>query len=249
VIDAGYDVASLSRDLDLMTILTFSYHGAWDEKTGHGAPAYYRPGDDNLFFNVNSSIQYWLDQGAPRDKMLLSFPLYGPEFELKNPDDNGLDAPTTDNYEEMKYFQICHQIQNGGWTVVRDPQGRMGPYAYKGGRWVSFDDDQSTLMKLKYLKDLGLRGAMVWALDMDDFSNRCSCESFHMTKIINRALHRLEEADPGCPLLGTKPETGKGWLRRCPNNAPFLPNDAFGYVPSDAFGYVPSDAFGYVPCS
>ncbi|CAG0909808.1 unnamed protein product, partial [Cyprideis torosa] len=105
VIDAGYDVASLSRDLDLMTILTFSYQGAWDEKTGHGAPAYYRPGDDNLFFNVNSSIQYWLDQGAPRDKMLLSFPLYGPEFELKNPDDNGLDAPTTDNYEEMKYFQ------------------------------------------------------------------------------------------------------------------------------------------------
>jgi chitinase len=28
----------------------------------------------------------------------------------------------------------------GGWTVVKDPEGRMGPYAYKDRQWVGYDD-------------------------------------------------------------------------------------------------------------
>jgi hypothetical protein len=28
-------------------------------------------------------------------------------------------------------FQICEKVTKDGWTVVRDPENRMGPYAYK----------------------------------------------------------------------------------------------------------------------
>ena len=31
----------------------------------------------------------------------------------------------------MAYYEICHFVKSMGWTVVRDPEARMGPYAFK----------------------------------------------------------------------------------------------------------------------
>lgn len=38
----------------------------------------------------------------------------------------------------------------------------MGPYAYKGDQWVSFDDNHMIRHKSEYVKALGLGGAMIW---------------------------------------------------------------------------------------
>lgn len=38
------------------------------------------------------------------------------------------------------FLQICHAIKSRGYAPVRDPEGRIGPYAYKGNQWVSYDD-------------------------------------------------------------------------------------------------------------
>lgn len=54
VIDAGYDVPVLARYLDWIAVMTYDYHGQWDKKTGHVAPLYYHPEDDNTYFNAVS---------------------------------------------------------------------------------------------------------------------------------------------------------------------------------------------------
>lgn len=54
----------------------------------------------------------------------------------------------------------------------------MGPYAYKGNQWVSFDDVEIIKKKVNFIKSLNLAGGMVWALDLDDFKNRYVLESF-----------------------------------------------------------------------
>lgn len=41
----------------------------------------------------------------------------------------------------LQLFQICERIRVRGWKVVKDPGGRIGPYATLGDQWVSFDDD------------------------------------------------------------------------------------------------------------
>ena len=56
-----------------------------------------------------------------------------------------------------------------GWRVVHDPAGTMGPYAYKEDQWVSFDDVSMIRHKAQYVKNMQLGGAMIWALDLDDF--------------------------------------------------------------------------------
>ena len=55
----GYDVPSLSRDLDFINVMTYDYHGHWDSKTGHVAPLYYHPRDDFYYFNaVSIALKY-----------------------------------------------------------------------------------------------------------------------------------------------------------------------------------------------
>lgn len=58
VIDAGYDVPSIARDLDWIAVMTYDYHGHWDKKTGHVAPLYYYPGDSFDYFNTVSFNHY-----------------------------------------------------------------------------------------------------------------------------------------------------------------------------------------------
>lgn len=53
--------------------------------------------------------------------------------------------------------------------MVQDPLGTMGPYAYKGNQWVSFDDQDMIRFKSEFVVRNDLGGAMIWALDLDDF--------------------------------------------------------------------------------
>merc|ERR1719410_44145 len=64
-------------------------------------------------------------------------------------------------------------VKNKGYEVVKDPEGRMGPYAFKGRQWVGYDDVAMIKYKSEYIRKMGFAGGMVWALDLDDFKNRC----------------------------------------------------------------------------
>ena len=110
-------------------------------------------------------------------RLVLGMPLYGQSFTLENPAENGLNSPAeggnSGEYTRARgflaYYEICDKINNEDWKVVHDPSGSMGPYAYKGDQWVSFDDVNMIRHKSLYVKNMKLGGAMIWALDLDDF--------------------------------------------------------------------------------
>ncbi|XP_066157317.1 probable chitinase 10 [Euwallacea fornicatus] len=182
VIDAGYDVPVLGEYLDWVAVMTYDFHGQWDKQTGHVAPLFYHPKDEVTWFNSNFSIHYWISEGVPRRKIVMGMPLYGQAFRLENATENGLNAPAPGPGEAgeytraagfLAYYEICDKIQNKGWKVVQDPKRRMGPYAYQGNQWVSFDDKEMIRIKSEYIRRMDLGGGMIWALDLDDFKNRC----------------------------------------------------------------------------
>nr|XP_023029162.1 probable chitinase 10 isoform X1 [Leptinotarsa decemlineata] len=201
VIDAGYDVPVLAKNLDWIAVMTYDFHGQWDKKTGHVAPLYYHPQDEVTFFNANFSINYWISQGTPRRKIVMGMPLYGQSFRLEKESENGLyaNAPGPGEAGEytraagfLSYYEICDNIKNKGWTVVQDPLGAIGPYAYKGNQWVSFDDKEMIRKKSEYIRKMDIGGGMIWALDLDDFKNRCGEGRHPLLTIIRNVL-----ADPG----------------------------------------------------
>ena len=44
-----------------------------------------------------------------------------------------------------------------------------------GTQWVGYDDKESIHLKCNYIKNMKLGGAMIWALDYDDFTGMISC--------------------------------------------------------------------------
>ena len=82
VIDAGYDVPAMSQYMDYVSIMTYDYHGQWDKKTGHVAPMYDHFANSDETFNVNYTINYWIEQGLDRKKTILGMPMYGQSFTL-----------------------------------------------------------------------------------------------------------------------------------------------------------------------
>ncbi|XP_069897885.1 chitinase-3-like protein 1 isoform X2 [Dipodomys merriami] len=82
---------------------------------------------------------------------------------------------------------ICDFLR--GATVHRI-LGQQVPYATKGNQWVGYDDTESIKSKVQYLKNRQLAGAMVWALDLDDFRGSFCGQNlrFPLTNAIKDAL-------------------------------------------------------------
>lgn len=45
---------------------------------------------------------------------------------------------------------------------------------FRNDMWVGYDDDISLSLKAAYAQQLGLGGVMIWSIDTDDFTGRCS---------------------------------------------------------------------------
>lgn len=85
---------------------------------------------------------------------------------------------------------------------MQDPEGAIGPYAYKSNQWTSYDDVAIIRRKSELVKTMGIGGAMIWALDLDDFHGRCGCERYPLLRTINRVLRNYPVPDPNCNFGG-----------------------------------------------
>lgn len=83
-IEAGYDVDIICEYFDFINVMTYDYHGAWDEVTGHNAPLYGRKGEieKQKDWNINASMHIWIEKGCPREKLNLGMAAYGRTFSM-----------------------------------------------------------------------------------------------------------------------------------------------------------------------
>lgn len=62
--------------------MSYDYHGHWEGQTGHVAPLYHCSAHEDRYLNVESTLKYWIEQGAPTEKLILGIPAYGQSFTL-----------------------------------------------------------------------------------------------------------------------------------------------------------------------
>ncbi|XP_067387545.1 acidic mammalian chitinase-like [Emydura macquarii macquarii] len=177
-IDAGYEIAQIGGLLDFINVMTYDFHGGWDPVTGHNSPLYEGSADygDYKYFNCKYAMEYWNDNGVPAEKLLMGFPTYGRSFTLTS-SNTGVGAPAsgagsagpyTREAGIQAYYEICTFLNT---AEVRWIDDQKVPYAVKGNEWVGYDDKCSYKHKVKYLKEKNFGGAMVWAIDLDDFQS------------------------------------------------------------------------------
>ncbi|KAI7815495.1 chitinase-like protein [Rhyzopertha dominica] len=211
-----YDPRNLSPHLDFINLLAFDYYNPKrnPKEADYPAPLYPlidRKPDEN----GDALVRYWLDNGAPNNKLILGIPTFGrawkmtedssisgvPPFEVDGPADAG---PYTRDAGLLSYPEVCaktanpNNLKTGSGSHLRkvgDPSRRYGTYAFRlpdeneeGGVWVGYEDPDTAGNKAGYVRAKGLGGIAVDDLTLDDFRGLCNGDKY---PILRAAKFRL----------------------------------------------------------
>ncbi|NXF36975.1 CHIA chitinase, partial [Nyctibius bracteatus] len=222
-IQSGYQIAELGKYLDYIHVMTYDFYSSGDGHTGENSPLY---GGSNSYLSVVSmfwdllpqksssclqilaqtltvvvflqdyAMNYWKNNGAPAEKLLVGFPTYGHNFNLQNPSDTAVGAPTsgpgpagpyTKQAGLLAYYEICTFLKSGATQAWDAPQDV--PYAYKSSEWVGYDNIKSYNIKVDWLKKNNFGGAMVWTIDLDDFTGTfCNQGKYPLITTLKKGL-------------------------------------------------------------
>ncbi|CAG2113649.1 unnamed protein product [Medioppia subpectinata] len=223
-IDAAYNVPELNKLLDWGNLMTYDYHGGFDDYIGHNAPLYSRPdetpelekklGQHYRDFNIEYTVAYYEKLGLSKDKMIMGVPFYGRAWSLKTPELHHLHDPVKGMSKPGKisnesgvfgYNEICTMNKASDWHEEEDYYYKA-PYAYTNEFFVGFDNERSIQCKVAYMKSLGLKGAMVWSLEFDDFKSHCGDgRQYPLLKKVHAMLNGDQRDDKDCPIGGLIP--------------------------------------------
>lgn len=229
VADTAYNIPEMSKYLDFISLMTYDLRGGWEKTTGFNAPLYKPSADPSNEYNVAFAVDYWLNKGVPKIKLVLGLATYGRSFKLQDKNNFGVGAPATGAGPQGKYvgedgflpfYDICErQIQRVGETY-RDEKAQT-PFFVQGDFWVGFDDQLSIYTKVHDLvikKQLG--GAMIWALDFDDFNNICGYGKYPLSKVMTDSLMASESGSSITPPSTHIPLSTVGTTTRSPYPPP-----------------------------
>ncbi|KAF0035476.1 hypothetical protein F2P81_013234 [Scophthalmus maximus] len=195
-IDAGYEIAEIAKELDFINVMTYDFHGTWEQFTGHNSPLFRGSEDfgELIYFNTDYAMKYWRDNGTPLQKLRMGFASYGRTFRLTSAN-TGVGAPASGPASAgpftreggfWSYYEICSFLKDSTIQWIDD---QKVPYATKNNEWVGFDTKESYEIKVEYLKSRQLGGAAVWTLDMDDFSGQfCEQGKYPLTSHLKHEL-------------------------------------------------------------
>ncbi|XP_035793649.1 chitotriosidase-1-like [Anopheles albimanus] len=196
----SYDIPRISKSFHFLNVMVYDMHGAWDSYCGINAPLFRGPADQTDVqrqLNVDASVRYWLEQGAPAEKLILGIPLYGRSFTLANAANSQVGAPVigggtpgpyTGEPGVMGYNEFCEKLGKETWDLRWSPE-QQAPYAVRNNQWLGYDDLRSIQLKVQYLLDQGLGGAMVWSLETDDFNGVCGGGHYPLMNEIRSLLN------------------------------------------------------------
>eukprot|EP00094_Tigriopus_californicus_P003120 TCALIF_03002-PA protein Name:"Similar to CHI3L1 Chitinase-3-like protein 1 (Pongo abelii)" AED:0.17 eAED:0.17 QI:0/0.33/0.28/0.85/0.66/0.71/7/0/490 len=177
-----YHLPEVSQVVDFLNIITYDYHGHWDNQTGHNAPLFAPEGS----LSFSDTLEALVDMDIPKDKIVLGFPTYGRSFTLSDSEAQEVGAATEGPGEggelssmpgTLTYYEICKILM------------------VQGNQWISFDDMSSMEAKAQVMNDNGLHNAFVWALGMDDFTGT-QCQDvmpFPLIRTLKNSLQPTEE--------------------------------------------------------
>jgi len=195
-IDVAYNISAMSKYLDMINLMTYDFHGGWEDRTGHNAPLYATAEDEALAgypLSVSWAVDYWLQGGASPSQVTLGLGTYGRGWTLKDRSQTGFNAPasgkskpgvSTQEAGYMSYYEVEDKIANGA-QVTYDTK-REGPYIVADGEWTGYDNQRSFCSKLEFAKSRNLAGSMIWALDLDDFAGRYGKGEYPLVTLAGR---------------------------------------------------------------
>lgn len=175
------EVPKFHGDLDFINLMTYDFTGPWTPFAGHHTNLYSstkRPGG----ISTKKVVNGYLDEGVPREKLVVGVAFYGHAWKDVEPADNGLFQKGTAMKGNFSFGSLVDKyIDKNGFRRYWDDAAKA-PYLWNVDtrQWISYDDEQSINATCDYVKKNKLGGIMFWEWH-EDSDNR-------LLKAIDRGL-------------------------------------------------------------
>ncbi|MCD9022954.1 glycosyl hydrolase family 18 protein [Cohnella silvisoli] len=171
------EIDQVADIVDWINLMTYDYHGDWEDVSNHNAPLYADPNDPvNAKSNINSTVNLYLKAGVPSNKLVLGIPFYGRSWTNCGAANQGqyqtcngvADGVIADGIHEYGNLENQGWINGKGYVRYWNDNSKV-PWLYNKstGTFVSYEDPESIAYKAQYIKSKGLGGAMLWELSQD----------------------------------------------------------------------------------
>lgn len=181
VVANAYDLKEIGKYVDAMLMTTFDFEGPWNGKVGFTARLRGEGFSDD---NVENRVDFFIDEGAPVDKMILGLPFYGRTFITDNEgnpgddtkDNRGFQGPYFKEKGFLGFNEICRLQKIHEWEVSFDPEASqaIGKFKYDNlTKVTTYDTPRSVANKVKFMMEKNLGGVWTWFVDSDDFRGKC----------------------------------------------------------------------------
>ncbi|GBG18942.1 VCBS repeat-containing protein [Nostoc commune NIES-4072] len=173
--DAPYDLNSTvlkttSEYVDFINLMTYDYHGSWENTTNHQA-ALYKSSSDQSYnsdkLNADWSVKKYLSAGVEAKDIVLGVPLYSPTWAgvKAGSNNDGLFQSATSANDPLLYKDIHAQVGTDGYQYNWDDSAKV-PYIYNSQKqeFSTYEDKRSVLEKVNYVEQQGLGGIFFWQL-------------------------------------------------------------------------------------
>ncbi|MEJ5187799.1 glycosyl hydrolase family 18 protein [Treponema sp. J25] len=214
------DPAEYSKYLDALNLMTYDMHGGFETTIGHQAPLYPNPNDTheplvNERYNIDWAVKKFLSLGVPASKLVLGIPFYSRGW---NNVSGGWDVNGDGKSDGMfgtgggtlpgkwgiggqsPYFAIKQLEQQAGWEKFRDPYSKV-PWLFNRNtrELYTYDDATSVSVKMDYILQNNLGGAMYWEFDGDDWKNGYDLVNIIADKMLSGGTVSQDQTPPTIP--------------------------------------------------
>lgn len=174
-----FQLKKLAKILDWANLMTYDFSGPWESKTGFNAALFAPSNAPSAGTDSLSAVKYYLKNGFKASQLVLGVPFYGHSWAQAANTQNGLYQTATnagapagaEGAGTVTYREILKDgyLSNPEWKQLWHNTAKV-PWLYNPTTqgFISYDNPKSMEYKTRFIKALGLGGAMFWEITQDD---------------------------------------------------------------------------------
>jgi chitinase len=173
------ELDQIAQYLDWITLMTYDFHGAWDDVTGLHSPLYAASGDPSRDpvvrerYNTDAAVQAYLQAGVSASQLVVGIPFYGRGWKGVLDENRGLfqpaDGPARGTWEPgaFDYADLARNYLPTYGRHWHDEAKVPWLHSPDTGVMITYEDPESVGIKADYVRANALGGVMFWELSND----------------------------------------------------------------------------------